>query len=134
MPGLPVSDLQAMLAGMEPELHSEAYRFLTVPPEDAKADWLGDPFAVIRENEGVTVIAAVHYAIADAPLFARITLMVHSALEGVGLTAAVSSALADAGIACNVIAGYHHDHLFVPWERRAEALSILTGLSKDARR
>ena len=89
---------------------------------------------MIREYEGATVIAAVHDPVEDAPLFARITLMVHSALEGVGLTAAVASALAEAGIACNMVAGFYHDHLFVQWDRRAEALSILEALSKDARR
>jgi len=56
--------------------------------------------------------------------------MVHSALEGVGLTAAVTSALADMGIACNVVAGFHHDHLFVPWQRREEALDALRRLSQ----
>jgi hypothetical protein len=56
--------------------------------------------------------------------------MVHSALDGVGLTAAVASVLAERGIACNVVAGFHHDHLFVPWERREEALEALASLSK----
>ena len=134
MSGTPVSDLQGMLAGMAPELHSEAYRILTVPHEDARADWIGEPFAIVREAEGATIIAAVHDPVEDAPLFGRITLMVHSALEGVGLTAAVSGALAEAGIACNIVAGYYHDHLFVPWERRIEALAILKALSKAARR
>jgi len=46
-----------------------------------------------------------------------ITLMVHSALDSVGLTAAVTRQLADEGISCNVVAGYFHDHLFVPADR-----------------
>jgi hypothetical protein len=50
----------------------------------------------------------------------------------VGLTAAVSGALAEAEIACNVVAGFHHDHLFVPWERRDEALAILQRLASSA--
>ena len=82
---------------------------------------------MIREEEGVTAIIAGDRA--GMP-FARITLTVHSALEGVGLTAAVSGALAKAGIACNVVAGYHHDHLFVPWERRDEALGVLQRLAE----
>jgi hypothetical protein len=121
MSGRPVSELSAMLAGMAPVLDGRAWFFVVSegePPADA--------FAVIREDEGTTAILAGERA--GAP-FARITLTVHSALEGVGLTAAVSRALAEAGIACNVVAGYHHDHLFVPWDRREEALAILQGLA-----
>ena len=110
-----------MLAGMAPVLDGRAWFFVVVegePPADA--------FAVIREEEGTTAILPGECA--GMP-FARITLTVHSALEGVGLTAAVSGALAEAGIACNVVAGYHHDHLFVPWDRRDEALAVLRRLS-----
>lgn len=119
MAGAPVSDLAGMLAGMAPVLDAREWAFAVVegdPPSDA--------FAVIREDEGVTAIFAQ-----PSGGFARITLMVHSALEGVGLTAAVSTALARHKIACNVVAGYHHDHLFVPWERRDEALAILQRLA-----
>ena len=122
--GQPVSELAAMLAGMAPVLDTRAWYFVVVdgpPPADA--------FAVIREAEGTTAILS---GTRDGPPFARITLTVHSALEGVGLTAAFSGALADAGIACNVVAGYHHDHLFVPWERRSEALAVLERLAAGA--
>jgi hypothetical protein len=113
-----------MLAGMAPALDARAWFFVLIegePPADA--------FAVIREEEGTTAIVAGERA--GMP-FARITLTVHSALEGVGLTAAVSGALAEAGIACNVVAGYHHDHLFVPWDRREEALVLLQRLSQHS--
>lgn len=119
MAGAPVSDLQGMLAGMAPVPDAREWAFVVVedvPPSDA--------FAIIREAEGVTAIVAQ-----KSGGFARIILTVHSALEGVGLTAAVSTALAGAGIACNVVAGFHHDHLFVPWERRDEALAILQRLA-----
>lgn len=115
----PVSDLAGMLAGMAPALDVQGWAFVPIdgePPAGA--------FALIREDEGTTAILP-----AEGGIFARITLMVHSALEGVGLTAAVSGALAEAGIACNVVAGFHHDHLFVPWERREEALEVLRRLS-----
>lgn len=115
----PVSDLQGMLAGMAPVLDAREWAFAVVegdPPADA--------FAVIREDEGVTAIV-----VQENGGFARITLSVHSALDGVGLTAAVSTALAQQGIACNVVAGYHHDHLFVPWARRGKALAILQRLA-----
>jgi hypothetical protein len=110
-----------MLAGMAPQLHPAPWLFQLVAGEAP-----ANAFALIREDEGVTAIVP-----AENGGFARITLQVHSALEGVGLTAAVATALAAAGIACNVVAGFHHDHLFVPWERREEALAILQRLSQS---
>jgi hypothetical protein len=58
----------------------------------------------------------------------RITLTVPSALDGVGLTAAVATALADAGIPCNVVAAFHHDHLFVPAAMAKRAVRVLLDL------
>ncbi|MFM7403834.1 MAG: ACT domain-containing protein [Erythrobacter sp.] len=120
--GGPVSDLAEMLAGMAPVLDARRWDFIVIegaPPEDA--------FALIREDEGTTAIVA-----SDAGAFTRITLTVHSALEGVGLTAAVARALAEQDIPCNVVAGFHHDHLFVPSSRGEEALVILERLSQTA--
>lgn len=111
-----------MLAGMALALDARRWAFVLVDgalPEDA--------FALIREDEGTTAIVP-----GPGGDFARITLTVHSALDGVGLTSAVAGALAERGIACNVVAGFHHDHLFVPWERRHEALAALADLSRDA--
>ncbi len=53
----------------------------------------------------------------------------HSDLAAVGLTAAFATALAAEGLSCNVIAGVHHDHLFVPWDRRVDAMAALERLS-----
>ena len=53
--------------------------------------------------------------------------MAETDLDLVGLTATVSGRLAEAGIACNVIAGARHDHLFVPAERGEEAMGLLAG-------
>lgn len=122
MPDGPVGDLAGMLAGLAPVLHARRWSFVLVegaPPADA--------FALIREEEGTTAILPQ-----DGGDFACITLMVHSALDGVGLTAAVAGALAEADIACNVVAGFHHDHLFVPWARRDEALVILQRLASPS--
>ena len=62
--------------------------------------------------------------------WARITLQVHSSLAAVGLTARVAESLAERGISANMVAAFHHDHVFVPWPRRAEALIILENLAK----
>ena len=56
----------------------------------------------------------------------------HSALEAVGLTAAFASALGQAGISCNVIAGYYHDHLFVGRSDAERAMDVLRQLAANA--
>lgn len=90
------------------------------------------PVATVAEPEGLSAVLSLEEAaelgIAHDFVAAMVTLRLDSALDAVGLTAAVSTALARAGIACNVVAGYHHDHLFVPYERVEEALAILGGL------
>lgn len=126
-----VKDLKALLMGMDPALSQRAWVF------NALADMRFIPetaFAVIREDEGICAILPAEAGPDGAQRFARITLRVHSDLGAVGLTSAVSGALATSGIACNVIAGLHHDHLFVPWDQRESALKVLTRLSTDARR
>ncbi|MCX6513114.1 MAG: ACT domain-containing protein [Actinobacteria bacterium] len=40
----------------------------------------------------------------------------------------LGSALSAAGMSCNVLAGYHHDHLLVPEDRADEAFAILSAL------
>jgi uncharacterized protein len=89
--------------------------------------------ASIVEAEGITVVLATGDAqrLGIHPEFvaAWLTLEVHSALDAVGLTAAVTEALAADGIPCNVLAGYHHDHLLVPAKQAGRAIAILNGLS-----
>lgn len=121
-------DIDRLLRGMEPVLHEAAYGF---------AVWDGGamsflPFATVAEAEGMTVVALLE-EMAKAGLaseqWARISLTIHSDLAAVGLTAAFSAALAAEGISCNVVAGFHHDHLFVPWARRFDALAALERLA-----
>ena len=112
-------DLARLLAGLEPRLYPDRYTF-----EEAGDAALGDAFALIREDEGLIVIRA-H----PGGEWARISLQVHSSLSAVGLTAALSSALANAGISANVVAALRHDHIFVPWDRREEALRCLQSLA-----
>ena len=89
--------------------------------------------ARVREAEGVSLV--MQRADADAAgltydfVAAWITLAVHSSLAGIGLTAAVAAALTERRISCNVIAGYHHDHLLVPIHRADDALVTLRTLS-----
>lgn len=88
--------------------------------------------AMIVESEGTTWVvpaAAARAGGVDVDFEAAwLTLKVHSALEAVGLTAAFSRALGDAGIPCNVLAGYHHDHLLVPVDRVDDAIRAIRSL------
>jgi len=88
--------------------------------------------ATVVEDEGTTAVIAVDDAedlgIEPGFVAAWLTLEVNSALDAVGLTAAVATALADAGISCNVLAGYHHDHLLVPEGRAADAVAAIAAL------
>ena len=131
----PVSERGAMIAAMEPRLDTSHWRFVLVGPANAP-QLLGAAIGTFREDEGVTAIVPSDLADAlglEGPNFARITLMVLSDLEGVGLTAAVSGALADAGVACNMVAAFHHDHAFVPAAKGGEALRILQDLQSSQR-
>ena len=123
-----------MIAQMDPWLDPVHYRYVAIERDNA-VHLLGEAIATFREDEGVSAIvpeAAVDEQDGDELSLARIVLRVHSSLEGVGLTAAVSSALADREIACNVVAALHHDHLFIPAPRAAEAMTILHALSDNA--
>lgn len=111
-------------------------RFTVVPVERPVV--LGDGVeTVLREEEGTTVVATVEAAAREGWEVgfeaAWLTLDVHSALEAVGLTAAVATALAAEAIPCNVLAGYHHDHLLVPVDRVDDALACLARLREDRR-
>lgn len=88
--------------------------------------------AIVVEDEGTTVVLEVGEAakleLDGEGRFAWITLTAATQLDAVGITAAVSTALAERGIACNVLAGFHHDHLLVPEDRADEALEVLAAL------
>ncbi|OAE01183.1 ACT domain-containing protein [Arthrobacter sp. OY3WO11] len=127
-------NLEALLAAMHPVQRGGEYVYAMWP--DGRPLVQGVE-AAIREVEGLTVV--LPRAVADREglaydfVGAWITLEVHSALEAVGLTAAVGKALAEARISCNVLAGFHHDHLLVPVADAPRALEVLAGLSADSR-
>lgn len=113
-----------MIAGMAPRLDPADYAFVAAPlPEPVRSQAIG----WFREDEGESFIVPATLAPREAR-FRRITLQVHSALDGIGLTAAVATALAEAGIACNMVAALRHDHVFVPADQAEAALSVLRRL------
>ncbi|MFV3385626.1 ACT domain-containing protein [Pseudomonas sp. NY15364] len=125
------TNLARLLQSMTPQLNPGQYVFCCVP---AEYDCSGlQPIASLRESEGLSLVlpreVADAYNLSYDYVAAWITLEVHSSLAAVGLTASFSTALAQAGISCNVVAGFHHDHLFVPCERAEKVLSTLRALS-----
>ncbi|MDN4476250.1 ACT domain-containing protein [Demequina sp. SYSU T00192] len=128
-----LTDLAELLSNLSVRLDPERYVWasVSVVPEGRS------PVVTVEESEGVTVVLREDDARAlDLPHefpSARITLEVHSSLEAVGLTAVFARVLADEGISANVVAGFHHDHVFVPWGRRAAALAALERLEAASR-
>ncbi len=124
------SDLRRLLASMRPELQDGTYLFCTLPDGDIPKDLA--PLATFREAEGLTLVLrkedAARHGIAGTFEAAWITLTVYSDLAAVGFLAAVAAALAGEAIPCNAMAGYHHDHLFVPTAMAKRAMAVLQEL------
>jgi uncharacterized protein len=125
-----IRDLVELVRNIRPRLNEGVFVYCSVPRgTDLRAL---DPIAFMREPEGDTLVleesAATRAGLTVLFRAAWITLDVDSDLEAVGFTAMCSRALADAEISCNVIAGAHHDHLFVPLEQAETALLYLRDL------
>lgn len=131
-----VSDtsINNLLKNLSPRLNAGEFIFLTLkehlPPHVR-------PLASFHEWEGESVVLRVEQAETiglkhGKDTFAWITLGVQSPLDSVGLTAAVAAALAAEGIACNVVAAFHHDHIFVPTADAKKAVEILNQLQQKS--
>jgi len=115
------TDLDTLLRSLSPRLNDGRYVYAQV---ETGVPAGADPIVVVREAEGLTLVLAQQQGI---------TLQVHSALDAIGLTAAVSRVLTDAGISANVVAGYTHDHVFVPHDRASDAMGALATLATTGR-
>jgi hypothetical protein len=137
-PPVPEINLRKMLQTLHVSIRPGRFVFVSMPSSDLSV--LPFPFsaieAMVLETEGPSFVlrydeaarAGVLTASSSAFVASWLTLEVYSSLSAVGLTAAVASALAAEGIACNVIAGTHHDHLLVPEARREDAVGTLAQL------
>ena len=127
------TDLATLIRNLEPRTLPNTYVFCSV--EDADYGDLSHtgPLASFAEPEGLTLVltreSAEEEGLSYEGTFRCISLQVHSSLEAVGLTAAVTGELATQGISANVIAGYHHDHIFVPSRQAESALRLLETMS-----
>ncbi|NYI08202.1 ACT domain-containing protein [Allostreptomyces psammosilenae] len=128
-------DLGRLLRGMDPRLRAGRYVFCAVAGPEAVPAGVR-PEATVVEDEGLTLVVPREQADAAGLAYdyvaAWITLRVHSALDAVGLTAAVAGRLAAEGISCNVLAGFHHDHLLVAADDAERAVLALRALAEVA--
>jgi uncharacterized protein len=131
------TDLRKLLAGLAPVLLPRPRTIRSLAPSVPAP---ADAIMLFREDEAITVIAESDIdfdhgngidAACETP-WAQITLRIHSSLEAVGMMAAISAALARRGIPCNAVSAYFHDHLFVPWTRREDAITALAELSSES--
>lgn len=127
-------DLSKLLANLNVKKHDGIWRFEMIDKE--AASWaelvnlraVRDIAMLFQEEEGLTVITT---ATEETPMTNRwiwLELSVYSDLNAVGFLAKVSAALAASGIPCNVVAAYHHDHIFVPEEKSEAAISAIEAL------
>ncbi len=127
-------NLTKLVSTLSPSINSGTYIFATVVDPDEAV--LAEAIATVREREGVTLVLEKRRADElrmDYSFVSKwITLQVNSSLDAVGLTHAVSGALTESGIPANVVAGYYHDHIFVPVSKVDAAVRCLQRLASSA--
>lgn len=120
-------DLAKLCATLNPVMAEAVYVYCSFPDFTLPAGLMA--FCIVREQEGVTAIVerddAQHIGLSYTYEARLITLSVHSSLEAVGFIAVVSRKLAEAGIPCNTVAGYYHDHILIAVDRADEAMTLL---------
>jgi hypothetical protein len=125
------TNLGELLRSMKPRLNEGEFVFCNLQ-QDSKID-SEQIICIFQEQEGRSVILkkdqADLFRLNYTSTFSWITLTIHSSLDAVGLTAAFSTALSNAGISCNVVAAFFHDHIFVAKNDTARAMNILENLS-----
>ena len=127
-----ITDLDRLIKNMEPVLHQDTFVFTTFGDDQDLSAF--DPIMMFKEREGITLI--VTQAVAEAQNVKyefpsrMITLNIHSALDAVGFLARVSSHLAAIDMGVNPVAGFFHDHLFIPADRADDAMLALQEMTQ----
>jgi hypothetical protein len=130
------TNLDKLLAAMSPALDKETYVFCTVPT--MPTGLVEKPRMVFEEAEGTTLIITKGQAEAQNIKYeypcCMITLNVHSSLEAIGFLARITTHLASQhGLSVNAVAGFYHDHLFIPIDRAQDAMTGLQEVIDDAK-
>ena len=129
-------NLKTLLSSMSPHLHPGEFVFTSITESEFAALNLA-PLCLFREDGRVSLIVE-KYVAEQAQLdfsgtWSQITCQIQSDLTAVGFLAEMSTVLAKAGIAVNAVSALAHDHLFVPAERSAEAMELLSVLSSSTK-
>jgi len=123
-------NLDTLIRTMQPQLADGKWVFRTSESGfDATA--LQTAILMFREPEGVTIISPTTQGDEALPTWAMITLSIHSDLEAVGFLAAITTSLAAMDIPVNAVSAYYHDHIFVPYGRRDDALECLRCMMRE---
>jgi uncharacterized protein len=123
--------LETLLRTLSADLIDGTYVFVTA----AEMPDLNSvvPRMLFREAEGISLILLKEEAEALGLAYEfpcrMITLNVHSSLEAVGFMARIATELAKQNMGVNPVAGFYHDHLFVPLGREDDALMILAEIA-----
>lgn len=131
-------DLSKLLSTLSVEQHEGVWRFETIPAD--AASWVElvnlretrGIAMLFQEREGLTVVTKANDETPDANRWAWLELSVYSDLQAVGFLARIAAALTDANVPCNAIAAYHHDHIFVPEMRAADAIAAIEALRAES--
>ncbi|MFN3214535.1 MAG: ACT domain-containing protein [Henriciella sp.] len=132
------SDLSTLLSTLEVIRRDGVWRFETINKDAASwADLVNlrqvrDVAMLFQESEGLTVITSADDKTPQDNRWAWLELSVYSDLQAVGFLAKVSAALSDAGVPCNAVAAYHHDHIFVPETKAEAAITAIQALRASA--
>ena len=141
-------DLAKLLESVHPIVNPGEYLFLAVDDETLERIPRAATLFEFKEHrcgqqhreEGTTVVVERQQAAQlglrprDDYVASWITLQVQSSLEAVGLTQHVAEQLAEVGVSANVVAAYHHDHVFVHSRDRDTAEQALLALAEKHRK
>ena len=127
-------DLSTLLKTLSADLIDGVFVFVTISPDDMPHGLI--PRMLFHEAEGITLILpreeALAHGLAHEFPCRMITLNVHSALDAVGFIAHIATELAKHQMGVNPVAGFYHDHLFVPEDRAEDTMKVLRELTQAA--
>ncbi|MEL6859023.1 MAG: ACT domain-containing protein [Pseudomonadota bacterium] len=132
------SDLSTLLSTLTVIRRDGIWRFETIDKNEVS--WaelvnlrqVRDIAMLFQEAEGLTVITSAADETPEPNRWVWLELSVYSDLQAVGFLAKVAAALSEAGVPCNAVAAFHHDHIFVPAAKAEAAIAAIEALRTQA--